>query len=124
MNLKFVLFVFLAIGATSEAKTFEKPVLPVDVPDDCASVTFDSKVSYLHFNSKFDQFIRQACPPSPSAQQLCAKNTVTDQLGTFDSECNFGRYNNCYRTTQSKSQTQSTILFTDKLFSSSRIRIS
>lgn len=35
---------------------------------------------------------------------MCAKNTVTGKLGTFDSECNFGRYNNCYRTTESKSK--------------------
>lgn len=38
MNLKFILFVACVLGAISEAKTYQKPVEPVDVPEDCASV--------------------------------------------------------------------------------------
>lgn len=40
MNLKFVLFVVCVVGVISEAKPQQKPVEPVDVPDDCASVKF------------------------------------------------------------------------------------
>ncbi|KAG5684367.1 hypothetical protein PVAND_013602 [Polypedilum vanderplanki] len=49
----------------------------VEIPEDCA----------------------QACPHH-DGNFLCAKNTVTGQLGTFESECIFGRYNSCIKTTQ------------------------
>lgn len=50
MNLKLVFFfVACVIGALTEAKTLEKPVEPVDVPDDCASV----KKNFLSWYSSF-----------------------------------------------------------------------
>lgn len=44
----------------------------------------------------------QACPPG--GKKLCARNLVTKQLGTFESDCVFGRYNNCVKTTESKAK--------------------
>lgn len=41
-----------------------------------------------------------ACPPGDKL--LCAKNTVTQGLGTFESDCIFGRFNSCHRTLESK----------------------
>lgn len=41
-----------------------------------------------------------ACPPGDKL--LCARNTVTKTLGTFESDCIFGRFNSCHRTLESK----------------------
>jgi hypothetical protein len=41
-----------------------------------------------------------ACPPGQ--QKICARNSVTKQLGEFESECIFGRYNSCTKTVQRK----------------------
>lgn len=41
-----------------------------------------------------------ACPPGDKL--LCAKNAVTKALGTFESDCIFGRFNSCHRTSESK----------------------
>ncbi|KAG5684871.1 hypothetical protein PVAND_014081 [Polypedilum vanderplanki] len=42
-----------------------------------------------------------ACPPQRDPQRfICARNVVTGQLGMFDGECQFGRYNHCIHTRQ------------------------
>lgn len=41
-----------------------------------------------------------ACPPGDKL--LCARNSITQALGTFESDCIFGRFNSCHRTTESK----------------------
>lgn len=38
----------------------------------------------------------RACPPQRDPSRfICARNVVSNQLGMFDSECFFGRYNHC-----------------------------
>lgn len=37
-----------------------------------------------------------ACPPQRDQSRfICARSTITRQLGMFPSECVFGRYNHC-----------------------------
>lgn len=43
----------------------------------------------------------EACPHLDN-QKMCGKNRVTHKLGTFDSECFFGRYNNCVHAHESE----------------------
>lgn len=41
----------------------------------------------------------RACPPQRDpSRYICARHTVTGQLGMFDGECVFGRYNHCVYT--------------------------
>lgn len=42
----------------------------------------------------------KACPHH--GKTLCARNLKTGKLGTFESDCHFGRYNNCVRAHQSE----------------------
>ncbi|CRK87673.1 CLUMA_CG001466, isoform A [Clunio marinus] len=72
MTLKVFFFIPLLLAIVSMCFAVEK----VAIPDECA----------------------QSCPPT--GQQLCAKNTVTQQLGVFDSDCIFGRYNSCTKIAQ------------------------
>lgn len=45
----------------------------------------------------------RACPPQRNPSRfICARNSVTGQLGMFEGECTFGRYNHCVNTRQRK----------------------
>lgn len=52
-----------------------------------------------HFNVKkvpIPSGCCNACPPqSDPSRFVCARHSVTGELGMFDSECFFGRYNHC-----------------------------
>lgn len=46
----------------------------------------------------------RACPPQSNPSRfICGRNRATGQLGMFDSECFFGRYNHCIYVNQRKS---------------------
>ncbi|CAG9803470.1 unnamed protein product [Chironomus riparius] len=41
----------------------------------------------------------RACPPQRNPSRfICARNSVTGVLGTFEGDCTFGRYNHCVNT--------------------------